>query len=229
MEQMSKIQEQALLRTRNKPGQRPGKEPMLLEKMEEEESAIGKIVIGSMLSANYDSQIRMEENDEEKTGFHTEERVYYFTHTPKGLKNSATTLQRTMEKSSSRCRGNIEKTKEDEHLNQPERINIWSGRRKVSRVHNNEGGNKGRSRKIQAIVRSPTPKDLNQIRSLSLKLTAISKFIPKLAELMHPILEVRKALDATNGSGWTNKAKKAFQKIKRKLKKLQTLTIPKEG
>ncbi|GJR43830.1 hypothetical protein Tco_1311933 [Tanacetum coccineum] len=78
-------------------------------------------------------------------------------------------------------------------------------------------------------MRSPTPKDLNQIRSLSLKLTAISKFIPKLAELMHPILEVRKALDATNGSGWTNEAKKAFQKIKRKLNKLKTLTIPKEG
>ncbi|GKB46679.1 hypothetical protein Tco_0897432 [Tanacetum coccineum] len=83
--------------------------------------------------------------------------------------------------------------------------------------------------KIQAIVRSPTPKDLNQIRSISLKLIAISKFIPKLAELMHPIREVRKALDATNGSGWINKAEKAFQKIKRKLNKLQTLTNPKEG
>ncbi|GJY97046.1 reverse transcriptase domain-containing protein [Tanacetum coccineum] len=46
---------------------------------------------------------------------------------------------------------------------------------------------------------------------------------------MHPIREVRKALDATNGSGWTNEAEKAFQKIKRKLNKLQTLTIPKEG
>ncbi|GJR75176.1 reverse transcriptase domain-containing protein [Tanacetum coccineum] len=37
------------------------------------------------------------------------------------------------------------------------------------------------------------------------------------------------ALDATNGSGWTNEAEKAFQKIKRKLNKLQTLPIPKEG
>ncbi|GKB73892.1 reverse transcriptase domain-containing protein [Tanacetum coccineum] len=44
------------------------------------------------------SQIRMAENDEEKTGFHTEEGVYCFTHMPKGLKNSATTLQRMMEK-----------------------------------------------------------------------------------------------------------------------------------
>ncbi|GKA57681.1 hypothetical protein Tco_0756869 [Tanacetum coccineum] len=44
------------------------------------------------------SQIRMTEDDEEKTGFHTEEGVYCFTHMPKELKNSAATLQRMMEK-----------------------------------------------------------------------------------------------------------------------------------
>ncbi|GJW47352.1 hypothetical protein Tco_0078998 [Tanacetum coccineum] len=40
----------------------------------------------------------MVEDDEEKTGFHTEEGVYSFTHMPKGLRNSATTLQRMVEK-----------------------------------------------------------------------------------------------------------------------------------
>ncbi|GKA24520.1 reverse transcriptase domain-containing protein [Tanacetum coccineum] len=44
------------------------------------------------------SQIRMAEEDEEKTGFHMEEGVYYFTHMPKELKNFAATLQRMMEK-----------------------------------------------------------------------------------------------------------------------------------
>ncbi|GKA87115.1 hypothetical protein Tco_0808826 [Tanacetum coccineum] len=43
MEQMSRIQEQALLR----------KEPMLLENREEDESMIGKIVIDIILSVNY--------------------------------------------------------------------------------------------------------------------------------------------------------------------------------
>nr|GEV83962.1 reverse transcriptase domain-containing protein [Tanacetum cinerariifolium] len=38
------------------------------------------------------SQIRMTEDDEEKTGFHTEEEVYCFTHMPKDLKNSLATL-----------------------------------------------------------------------------------------------------------------------------------------
>ncbi|GJW71846.1 hypothetical protein Tco_0128763 [Tanacetum coccineum] len=40
----------------------------------------------------------MTEDDEEKTGFYTEEGVYCFTHMPKELKNSAATLQRMMEK-----------------------------------------------------------------------------------------------------------------------------------
>ncbi|GKB40098.1 hypothetical protein Tco_0885040 [Tanacetum coccineum] len=44
------------------------------------------------------SQIRMAEEDEEKTRFHTEEGVYCFIHMPKELKKSATTLQRMMEK-----------------------------------------------------------------------------------------------------------------------------------
>ncbi|GKD18637.1 hypothetical protein Tco_1207795 [Tanacetum coccineum] len=44
------------------------------------------------------NQIRMAEDDKEKTGFHTEEGVYYFAHMMKELKNSAATLQRMMEK-----------------------------------------------------------------------------------------------------------------------------------
>ncbi|GKA88553.1 hypothetical protein Tco_0810317 [Tanacetum coccineum] len=36
-------------------------------------------------------------------------------------------------------------------------------------------------------------------------------------------------MDAAAGSGWTNEAEEAFQMIKRKLNKLQTLAIPKEG
>ncbi|GJZ72112.1 reverse transcriptase domain-containing protein [Tanacetum coccineum] len=98
------------------------------------------------------NQIRMAKNDEEKTGFHTEEGVYCFTHMPEGLKNSVETLQRMME-----------------------------------------------------------------------------KFIPKLAELKYPINKVRVRMDAAAGSGWTNEAEEAFQRIKIKLNKLQTLAIPKEG
>ncbi|GJV17297.1 reverse transcriptase domain-containing protein [Tanacetum coccineum] len=47
-------------------------------------------------------------------------------------------------------------------------------------------GVRANPKKVQAIILSLTPKSPNQIRSLFLQLTAISKFIPKLAELQYP-------------------------------------------
>ncbi|GKE53237.1 hypothetical protein Tco_1488393 [Tanacetum coccineum] len=83
--------------------------------------------------------------------------------------------------------------------------------------------------KVQTIILCPTQKNPNQIISLFLQLTAISKFIPKLAELKYPIRKVRMRFKTAEGSGWMNKVKEALQRIKRKLNKLQTLAIPKEG
>ncbi|GJR33200.1 reverse transcriptase domain-containing protein [Tanacetum coccineum] len=96
------------------------------------------------------NQIRMAEDDEEKTGFHTEEGRGSIPR-----RNGREEQKRT--NSSSRCRGNIEKAKEDEHPNQPERIHIQGGRRKVSRVDNNDEGNKGRSRKDTSNNVKPHP------------------------------------------------------------------------
>ncbi|GKB79302.1 hypothetical protein Tco_0946197, partial [Tanacetum coccineum] len=60
------------------------------------------------------SQIRMAEDDKEKTGCHTKEEVYCFTHMPKELKNSAARLQRMMEKVLADQRGrNVEIHLED--------------------------------------------------------------------------------------------------------------------
>ncbi|GKE38525.1 reverse transcriptase domain-containing protein, partial [Tanacetum coccineum] len=131
-----------------------------------------------------DIQIRMAENDKEKTRFHTEEGVYCFTHMPKELKNSAVTLQGIIEKLlSDQRRRNVEvylkeivvKSKMDEgsflgHMVTKEGIRAYP-------------------EKVQTIIRSPTPKSPNQIRSLFIQLKAIIKFIPKLAELKYPIRE----------------------------------------
>ncbi|GKG42605.1 hypothetical protein Tco_0476903, partial [Tanacetum coccineum] len=50
-----------------------------------------------------------------------------------------------------------------------------------------------------------------------------------MAKLQYPIRKVRVRFEATEGSGWMNEAKEALQRIKRKLNKLQTLAVPKEG
>ncbi|GKB20217.1 reverse transcriptase domain-containing protein [Tanacetum coccineum] len=173
--QMSRIRKQTILRARNNPGHRLGKEPILPKKVRDEENMGEKVTIcskrpdqcitivrsegtavqrvqhpewvtnatliklasgawqvqmdylslnricakdmypfpkvedglASLMGYTYkcflrlpkeNSQIRTVEDNEEKTGFHTEEGVNCFTHMPKGLKNSVATLQRMIEK-----------------------------------------------------------------------------------------------------------------------------------
>ncbi|GJU28280.1 reverse transcriptase domain-containing protein [Tanacetum coccineum] len=165
------------------------------------------------------SQIRMTENDEEKTGFHTEEGVYCFTHMPKGLKNSAATLQRMMEKVLADQKGrNVEvyleeivvKSKSEQSLVQ----GVEETLRKLKRVNIN-------------IYPNTSSFGVEEGRFLGHMVTK-EGFIPKLAELKYPINKVRMRLDAATDSGWTNEAKEVLQKIKRKLNKLQTLAILKE-
>nr|GEU94198.1 reverse transcriptase domain-containing protein [Tanacetum cinerariifolium] len=74
--------------------------------------------------------------------------------------------------------------------------------------------------RIKAITLSPTPRSPNQIRSLFLQLTTISKFIPKLVGLKHPIREARTRMETAKESGWTNEVEEALRRIKRKLGKL---------
>ncbi|GKA40158.1 hypothetical protein Tco_0732751 [Tanacetum coccineum] len=64
--------------------------------------------------------------------------------------------------------------------------------------------------KIQAIILGSSPRSPNQIQSLFLQLTAISKFIPKLAELKYPIRKARMRLETTKEFGWTNEAEEAL-------------------
>nr|GEU62833.1 reverse transcriptase domain-containing protein [Tanacetum cinerariifolium] len=196
-----------------------------------------------------------QKNDEAKIEFHTKEGVYYFTHMPKELKNSTTTLQRMMEKVFTDQRGQslevyleeiVVKSKSEQSLVQDVKETL----RKLKRVNIKidpstslfgveEGkflghmvtkeGIRADPDKVQAIIRCPTPKSPNQIRSLFLQLTTIGNFIPKLVELKYPINKVCMRMDAAADSGWTNEAEEDFQRIKIELNKLQTLAIPKEG
>ncbi|GJT60498.1 hypothetical protein Tco_1004031 [Tanacetum coccineum] len=171
------------------------------------------------------SQIRMTEADEEKTGFHTEEGVYCFTHMPKGLKKSTATLQRMMERVLADQRGqNMEvyleeiviKSKNEYSLIQDVEETLSKLRRVNIKIDTNastfgidEGkflghmvtkeGVRADPEKVQEIIQSPVPKN------------------------------VRMKLEVEEGSGWTGEAEEAFRKIKRKLSKPQALTLPKDG
>nr|GEV98701.1 reverse transcriptase domain-containing protein [Tanacetum cinerariifolium] len=78
--------------------------------------------------------------------------------------------------------------------------------------------------KIHAIILSPTLKSPNQIQSLILQLTAISKFIPKLIELKHPIREAQTRMETAKEYGWTNETKE-YQKETKQVTNIGHLKI----
>ncbi|GJZ55017.1 reverse transcriptase domain-containing protein [Tanacetum coccineum] len=151
------------------------------------------------------SQIRMAEDDEEKTGFHTEEKVYCFPHMPKDLKKLSSY---TSEDDGEYLAHDVEET-----LRKLKRVNI-----KIDPVTSPFRVKEGRFLGYM-VTKEGVKADQKKY----------SKFIPKLAELKYPICEARMRLETAKGPGWTNEAEEALQKIKRKLGILQTLVIQKEG
>ncbi|GKD36677.1 hypothetical protein Tco_1252186 [Tanacetum coccineum] len=161
---------------------------------------------------------KMTEYNEEKTGFHTEEGVYCFTHMPKELKNSAATLQRMMEEVLANQRGrNVEIYLEEIVIKSKCELDLVQDveetLRKLKRVNI----------KIDPVTSSFEEKEGRFLGERK------DKFIPKMAELQYPIRKVRMKFETTEGFGWTNKAEKSLQRIKRKVNKLQTLAVLKEG
>ncbi|GJW83927.1 hypothetical protein Tco_0157072 [Tanacetum coccineum] len=169
------------------------------------------------LSKEY-NQIRMAEGDEEKTRFHTEEgRMMEKVLADQRGWNVETYLEEIVIKRKSEL-GLVQDVKET--LRKLKRVNI-----KIDPTMSLFGVKEGRflghmvieeglrayPGRIHAIILSPTPRSPNQIRSLFLQLTTISKFIPKLAELKHPIHEARTRMEKAKESGWTNEAEEASE------------------
>ncbi|GJZ63941.1 hypothetical protein Tco_0620362 [Tanacetum coccineum] len=197
----------------------------------------------------------MSEEDEENTAFHIEERVYCHTHMPKGLKNSVATLQRMMDKVLIEKKGrNVEvyleekviKNKSEQDLVQDVEETLY----KLQRVNMNLDSNKCAFRmeegkllgyvvtlegikadpgKVKVIVHGSTLESPEQVQSFCLQLTNISGFIPNMAELMFPFRDIRRNNNTEEMFKWISGAKNAIQDIKKKLGKLQTLGVPREG
>ncbi|GJT93724.1 hypothetical protein Tco_1082569 [Tanacetum coccineum] len=168
-----------------------------------------KLEIETWNYSRLNSQIRMAEDDEEKTGFHMEEGVYCFTHMAKEFKNSTAILQRMMEKVLADQRGqNMEIYLEEVVIKSKSKMDL-----------------------VQDVEET-----LRKLKRVNIKINPVTSSFgvkegsyPKLLELKNPIREVQMRLETTKGPGWINEDKEALQRIKRKLWKLQTLVVPKEG
>ncbi|GKC33873.1 reverse transcriptase domain-containing protein [Tanacetum coccineum] len=95
---------------------------------------------------------------------------------------------------------NTKQYEESEHKSGSKQMYIQNVRREVPGIHSNEGGNKGRPEKSTSSNEKPNYKEPRRYEACLLE-----------------------------GPGWTNEAEEAFQKIMKRLSKLETLTIPKEG
>ncbi|GJY77185.1 hypothetical protein Tco_0482301 [Tanacetum coccineum] len=155
----------------------------------------------------------MTEDDEEKTAFHTEEGIYCFTHMLKELKNSAATLQRMMEKVLADQRGR--------------NVEIYLGEIVIKS-------------KNQLDLVQDVEETLRKLKRVNIKIDPVmSSFRVKEGRFLGYMVtkegvradteKVRMRFETTEGSGWTNEAEEALQRIKTKLNKLQTLVVPKEG
>ncbi|GKD60059.1 hypothetical protein Tco_1297568 [Tanacetum coccineum] len=149
----------------------------------------------------------MSEDDEEKTGFHMKERVYYFTHMPNGLKNSRATLQRTMETVLAEQREkNVEvqleeaviKSKLEQDLIEDVEETLYKLQR-VNMKLNSSG----------CVFRIEEGKFLCYVETTK----GIKANPEKLVELIFPFYNIRKSIGTEEAFNWTSEADKSFQEI----------------
>ena len=84
-----------------------------------------------------------------------------------------------------------------------------------------EEGIKPLANKVSAIIKAPTPKDLQQLRSFLGLVNYYGKFIPNLATLLQPLNSL---LQADTKWVWSQRCAKAFQEAKEKIASAQVLT-----
>ncbi|GJZ17090.1 reverse transcriptase domain-containing protein [Tanacetum coccineum] len=200
------------------------------------------------------NQLQMTKKDEEKTAFHTDEGVFYYTKMPFGLKNARATYQRLVDTVFKGQMGrNLEAYVDDmvikskteleiikdieETLLTLKMVNMKLNPKKCS-FGMVEGkflgyivtfeGIRANPDKAKAIVNMPSPTNLKQMQRLSGKLAALHRFLSKAAEKALPCLDTLKRCTNKKDFHWTIEAEEAFQEMKKLIAELPTLTAPKK-
>ncbi|GJU26786.1 reverse transcriptase domain-containing protein [Tanacetum coccineum] len=197
----------------------------------------------------------MTNKDKEKTAFHTEEGVFYYTKMPFGLKNAGATNQRLVDSAfKEQIRVNLEayvddmviksRTEQDiikdieQTFSNLQRINMKLNPKKCS-FGMQEGkflgyivtseGIRAKLEKTKAVIDMPSPRTLKQMQSLSGKLAALNRFLSKSAKRSLPFLDTLKKCTKNKDLRWTEATKVAFLEMKKLVSELPTLTTPTKG
>ncbi|GKB20943.1 reverse transcriptase domain-containing protein, partial [Tanacetum coccineum] len=199
-------------------------------------------------------QIQMSKEDEEKTTFYTDQRTYCYTKMPFRLKNAGTTYQRLIDPTfQSQIGRNSEayvddmviKSNDDtmllvdvaETFDNLKRINMKLNPKKYSFGVEEDKflgymvtseGIRANPKKNKALANLQSPLSLKEMQSLAGKLVALNRFLAKSTERALPFFNTLKNITKENKHEykWTIKVEEAFQKMKRCIINLQSLTPP---
>nr|GEV05952.1 reverse transcriptase domain-containing protein [Tanacetum cinerariifolium] len=169
-------------------------------------------------------QIQMDEEDEEKTAFYTDQGTYCYTKMTFGLNNIGATYQRVVDSAFQTQLGrNLKayvddmviksKTERDMVIDIAETFhNIWKINMKLKLKKCSFG----------------SPKTLREMQSLNEKLAALNRFLSKSVERSLLFFETLKNITKENKdeNRWTVAAENAFQELKKLIMELPTLTTP---
>ncbi|GKA27800.1 reverse transcriptase domain-containing protein [Tanacetum coccineum] len=199
-------------------------------------------------------QIKMAEEDEEKTAFIMSQGIFCYIKMPFGLKNVGETYQRLVDRAFQKHIGrNLEVYVDDlvikshteeeiirhiaETFKTLRQINMKLNPKKctfgmqegmfLGYIVNAEGL-KVCPDKADAVLRLPSPGCLKDVQKLNGKLASLNRFLSKSAEKSLPFFKTLKKCTKKSDFQWTQEAEVAFKQMKKLIAELPMLTAPKE-
>nr|GEV12827.1 reverse transcriptase domain-containing protein [Tanacetum cinerariifolium] len=199
-------------------------------------------------------QIKMANEDEEKTAFITSQGIFCYSKMSFGLKNAGATYQCLVDKAFQKHIGrNLEvyvddlviksQTKKEvireieEMFKTLREINMKLNPKKYA-FEIREGTFLGYKvdtdglrvclNKVEAVLSLSSPKCLKDVQNLNGKLASLNRFLSKSAEISLPFFKTLKKCTKKNDFQWTTEAEVAFKGKKQLIAELPMLTAPKE-
>ncbi|GKB88332.1 reverse transcriptase domain-containing protein [Tanacetum coccineum] len=199
-------------------------------------------------------QIKMAEEDKEKTAFIINQGIFYYSIMSFGLKNVGATYQRLVDKAfQKQIDRNLEVYVDDlvikirtgkevirdieETFKTLREINMKLNLKKCA-FGIREGtflgykvdadGLRVCPDKVEAVLNLPSPKCLKDVQKLNGKLASLNRFLSKSAEKSLPFFKTLKKCTKKSDFQWTAEAEMAFKQMKQLIAELPILTAPKE-
>ncbi|GJW53047.1 reverse transcriptase domain-containing protein [Tanacetum coccineum] len=199
-------------------------------------------------------QIKMAEEDEEKTAFITSQGIFCYTKMSFGLKNARATYQRLVDKAFQKQIGRNQEVYVDDLVikshTEEEIIRDIAETFKTLRQINMKlnpkkcafGMQKGMflgykvnadvlkvcPDKEDAVLSLPSPGCLKDVQKLNGKLTSLNRFLSKSAEKSLPFFKTQKKCTKKSDFQWIQEAEITFRQMKKLIADLPMLTAPKE-